>query len=62
MKSNTTDIAATRVRNIDDLRRNLKKEKEKLVSIFLANATLAELSAQFKRIDELHSAMSKFTA
>jgi hypothetical protein len=62
MKSNTNDIATAPVQNIDDLRRNLKKEKETLVSMFLANTSLSELSEQFKIIDRLHSAMSKFTA
>jgi hypothetical protein len=58
MKSNTGDIVATRSQNMEDLRRTLKKEKEALVSMFLANAPLVELSNQFKLIDELHGQLS----
>jgi hypothetical protein len=58
MKSNTDDIVTTRVQSTEDLRRTLKKEKETLVSMFLANATLAELSNQFKRIDEIYAKFS----
>jgi hypothetical protein len=62
MKSNTNHIVTTRVQNMEDVRSILKKEKETLVSMFLANATLVELSAQFKLIDELHGQLSDQTA
>jgi len=38
-----------------DIRKILLQEKENLLSMFLANASSAELSAQFKRIDELNN-------
>jgi hypothetical protein len=58
MKSNTDDTVASRGHSTEDIRRTLKREKETLVSMFLANATLVELSAQFKLIDELHNSIS----
>ena len=36
----------------------IKKEKEALLSMFLANATIEELSAQYRLIDELNKIIS----
>lgn len=45
-------------RNIaDPLSARLRQEKEALVSMFLANATISQLAAQYKVIDELTGRM-----
>ncbi|MBA2250691.1 MAG: hypothetical protein H0W12_10940 [Chitinophagaceae bacterium] len=54
MKSNRQNINASDITDIDPLISQIKKEKEALVSMFLANATITELAAQYKLIDELN--------
>jgi hypothetical protein len=52
MKSNRTHTAHTQHKH-PNLYQTLKKEKETLVSMFLASATQNELTEQIKKIDEL---------
>ncbi len=54
VKSNRQNINASDITDIDPLISQIKKEKEALVSMFLANATITELAAQYKLIDELN--------
>jgi hypothetical protein len=42
------------MQDIDALRDSLNREKEALVSMFLANAPLTQLNAQYQLIDELN--------
>jgi hypothetical protein len=42
-----------RVNDLTVLRSTIQKEKEELISMFLANASSGELAERFKRIDEL---------
>ncbi len=53
MKSSRQNIISGDVASIEPLTSQIKKEKEALVSMFLANATITELAAQYKLIDEL---------
>jgi|GEM_PF-5959646 len=46
--------AANDVVNIDQLLSQIEGEKEALVSMFLANASITELAAQYKLIDDLN--------
>jgi hypothetical protein len=55
VKSNRQNISADSVKDADNLTSQIKKEKEALVSMFLANASITELAAQYKLIDELNS-------
>jgi len=61
MKSNIQHIPATPppIQDIDILRSSLNKEKEALVSMFLANAPLTQLNAQYQLIDELNEKIHK---
>jgi hypothetical protein len=57
MKSNSRHIPTPQprpVQDIDALRDSLNREKEALVSMFLANAPLTQLNAQYQLIDELN--------
>jgi hypothetical protein len=55
MKSNRDQQISPRdTQDIDALRTTIKKEKEALLSMFLANASISELSHQYKVIDELN--------
>lgn len=47
------------VDNANALTDQLKTEKDALVSMFLANATISELAAQYKLIDELNAQINK---
>ena len=58
MKSNAKNIVETDVSQTG-LLTQIKKEKEALVSMFLANASITELAAQYKLIDELNARMCK---
>lgn len=56
MKSNRDDrIQVGEAGGDDPLFMQLKHEKEALVTMFLANASITELAAQYKLIDELNS-------
>jgi hypothetical protein len=61
MKSNTnhTTTKPTPVQDIEALRTSLNREKEALVSMFLANAPLTQLNAQYQLIDELNEKIHK---
>lgn len=56
MKSNTgpTSPQPLPVYDTASLRKSLNREKEALVSMFLANAPLTQLNAQYQLIDELN--------
>lgn len=55
MKSSNVHINPAPIQDLDGLRSAMKKEKEALVSMFLANASLLQLSDQYKKIDELQA-------
>jgi len=61
MKSNIQHIPATPspIQDIDILRSSLNKEKEALVSMFLSNAPLTQLNAQYQLIDDLNEKIRK---
>lgn len=61
MKSNAQHKETLRneVDNANALTDQLKTEKDALVSMFLANATISELAAQYKLIDELNAQINK---
>ncbi len=61
MKSNSQHTTNTPlpVQDIDILRSSLNREKEALVSMFLANAPLTQLNAQYQLIDELNEKIDK---
>lgn len=63
MKSNTRSASAkvVPVHDLDSLRRSLNREKEALVSMFLANAPLTQLNAQYQLIDELNEKLHNNT-
>jgi hypothetical protein len=46
-------MSTPRVNDLTVLRSTIQKEKEELISMFLANASSGELAERFKRIDEL---------
>jgi hypothetical protein len=54
VKSNGQNTTVNDVVNIDPLLSQVKREKEALVSMFLANASITELAAQYKLIDDLN--------
>ena len=56
MKSNTLHTGTNVLPALDteSLRLSLNREKEALVSMFLANAPLTQLNAQYQLIDELN--------
>ena len=56
MKSNTrhTSSRPNPAQDVNTLRMSLNREKEALVSMFLANAPLTQLNAQYQLIDELN--------
>lgn len=45
--------------DLESLRTSLNREKEALVSMFLANAPLTQLNAQYQLIDELNEKIHK---
>lgn len=55
MKSNPHDIINAGKADDDPLMSQIKQEKEALVTMFLANASITELAAQYKLIDELNA-------
>ena len=61
MKSNTRHTAAKpdHAQDLEQLRSTLNREKEALVSMFLANAPLTQLNAQYQLIDELNEKIHK---
>jgi hypothetical protein len=61
MKSNrnSTTTEPTPAQDIELLRTSLHREKEALVSMFLANAPLTQLNAQYQLIDELNEQIHK---
>ena len=61
MKSNTRHTAAKtdHAQDLELLRSTLNREKEALVSMFLANAPLTQLNAQYQLIDELNEKIHK---
>jgi len=61
MKSNIQHIPAmpSPIQDIDILRSSLNKEKEALVSMFLSNAPLTQLNAQYQLIDDLNEKIRK---
>ncbi|MEO8582503.1 MAG: hypothetical protein ABI415_01835 [Flavitalea sp.] len=58
MKSNRQHTPERQVPLSEPLLTQIKKEKEALVSMLLANASISELAEQYKRIDELHARIS----
>ena len=63
MKSNTIHTATKVLPSPDaeSLRMSLNREKEALVSMFLANAPLTQLNAQYQLIDELNEKLHNNT-
>lgn len=53
MKANSDDIRI-QSNDAEQLRAQIKYEKEALVSMFLANAPSDEMTEQFERIDQLN--------
>jgi hypothetical protein len=59
MKSNRTTTSTPATLKITHLRQTLSKEKEALVTMFLASASHNELSEQIKKIDQLCSKLER---
>ena len=60
MKSNRhNQTTPDPAQDIEILRSSLNREKEALVSMFLANAPLTQLNAQYQLIDELNEKIDK---
>ena len=59
MKPDRQNIIRGDIASIEPLTSQIKKEKEALVSMFLANATITELAAQYKLIDELNARINE---
>jgi hypothetical protein len=55
VKSYNEHTGPVQEEDLEFLRNSIKKEKEQLVAMFLANASNMELSEQFKLIDELNN-------
>ncbi len=55
MKSSRPHTTSGDIAGIEPLTSLIKKEKEALVSMFLANASITELAAQYRLIDELNA-------
>ncbi len=53
MKSSNIHTHRAPGQDLDGLRTAMKKEKEALVSMFLANASLTELSSKYKVINDV---------
>jgi hypothetical protein len=59
VKSNAQNIKVGPASNATVLVAQIKQEKEALVSMFLANASITELAAQYKLIDDLNSKINQ---